>query len=79
MFQVRKDGFKDNPAVPEELDLVEEEDQFTHMITLDDATTGIGNIYLHLHCSPSALFALPNLCPLCDPVFLTGLVAQSVM
>ncbi len=40
MFQVRKDGFKDNPAVPEELDLVEEEDQFTHMITLDDATTG---------------------------------------
>ena len=40
MFQVRKDGFKDNPSVPEELDLVEEEDQFTHMITLDDATSG---------------------------------------
>lgn len=40
MFQVRKDGFKDNPSVPEELDLVEEDDQFTHMLTLDDATSG---------------------------------------
>jgi len=40
MFQVRKDGFKDNPSVLEELDLVEDDDQFTHMITLDDATTG---------------------------------------
>ena len=40
MFQVRKDGFKDNPSVPEELDLVEEDDQFTHMITLEDATGG---------------------------------------
>ena len=40
MFQVRKDGFKDNPSVAEELDLVEEDDQFTHMITLDDATSG---------------------------------------
>ena len=40
MFQVRKDGFKDNPSIAEELDLVEEDDQFTHMITLDDATGG---------------------------------------
>lgn len=40
MFQVRKDGFKDNPAVPEELDVVEEDDQFTHMVGLDDATNG---------------------------------------
>jgi len=40
MFQVRKDGFKDNPSVLEELDLVEDDDQFTHMITLDDATNG---------------------------------------
>ena len=38
---MRKDGFKDNPSVPEELDLVEEDDQFTHMLTLDDATSGI--------------------------------------
>ena len=49
MFQVRKDGFKDNPAIPEELDLVEEDDQFTHMITLDDATGGeeILNVFKH--------------------------------
>merc|ERR1712025_489744 len=36
MFQVRKDGFKDNPAVLEELDLVEEEDQYTHTVPLID-------------------------------------------
>ena len=34
MFQVRKDGFKDNPSVLTELDLVEEDDQFTHMISI---------------------------------------------
>ncbi|KAL3855231.1 hypothetical protein ACJMK2_014451 [Sinanodonta woodiana] len=37
MFAIRKDGFKDHPAVMEELDLVEEADQFTHMMTLEDA------------------------------------------
>lgn len=36
MFQIRKDGFKDHAAIIEELDVVEEEDQFTHIITLDD-------------------------------------------
>lgn len=40
MFQVRKDGFKDHAAVIEELDIVEEEDQFTHLITLDDVKSG---------------------------------------
>ena len=35
LFQVRKDKFKDNPAVKEELDLVEEEDQITHQVELD--------------------------------------------
>ena len=56
MFQVRKDGFKDNPSVAEELDLVEEEDQFTHMITLDDATSGeeILNVF-KVFISPSFL------------------------
>uniref|UniRef100_A0A0K8SYN4 MI domain-containing protein n=2 Tax=Lygus hesperus TaxID=30085 RepID=A0A0K8SYN4_LYGHE len=37
MFQVRKDGFQSFPAVTEELDLVDEEDQFTHLVTFDDA------------------------------------------
>ncbi|KAF2654563.1 MIF4G-domain-containing protein [Lophiostoma macrostomum CBS 122681] len=36
LFQVRKDKYKDNPAVKEELDLVEEEDQHTHQHTLED-------------------------------------------
>ena len=36
MFAIRKDGFKDHPAVPEGLDLVEESDQITHLIGLDE-------------------------------------------
>ena len=36
LFKVRKDRYKDNPAVREELDLVEEEDQITHRVGLED-------------------------------------------
>ncbi|KAI4108520.1 MAG: hypothetical protein L6R37_000956 [Teloschistes peruensis] len=36
LFQVRKDKYKDNPAIREELDLVEEEDQIIHRANLDD-------------------------------------------
>ncbi|GAA6037148.1 hypothetical protein JCM8097_008759 [Rhodosporidiobolus ruineniae] len=36
LFQVRKDKFKDNPIIPEGLDLVEDEDIITHRISLDD-------------------------------------------
>eukprot|EP00835_Amoeboradix_gromovi_P001024 NODE_40_length_29852_cov_0.370215.p3 type:complete len:515 gc:universal NODE_40_length_29852_cov_0.370215:545-2089(+) len=36
LFQVRKDGFVNYPRVLNELDLVEEEDQITHKIGLDD-------------------------------------------
>lgn len=36
LFQVRKDKYKDNPAIKDELDLVEEEDQITHNTKLDD-------------------------------------------
>ncbi|KAI1190531.1 hypothetical protein F5B17DRAFT_386250 [Nemania serpens] len=35
LFQVRKDRFKDNPSIPEELDLINEEDQITHRLELD--------------------------------------------
>ncbi|KAI9585813.1 pre-mRNA-splicing factor CWC22 homolog [Glossina fuscipes] len=38
VFQVRKDGFKDHQSVIESLELVEENDQFTHLLTLDEAT-----------------------------------------
>ncbi|GAU98157.1 hypothetical protein RvY_09337 [Ramazzottius varieornatus] len=36
LFAIRKDKFKDHPSVVKELDLVEEEDQFTHPLTLTE-------------------------------------------
>ncbi|KOS12530.1 mif4g-domain-containing protein [Malassezia pachydermatis] len=36
LAQTRKDKFQDNPRIPEQLDLVEEEDQITHQVSLDD-------------------------------------------
>ncbi|KAF9507851.1 hypothetical protein BS47DRAFT_270663 [Hydnum rufescens UP504] len=36
LFQVRKDKYKDNPILPEGLDLVQDDDQITHRISLDD-------------------------------------------
>ena len=36
LFAVRKDQFKANPAIQAGLDLVDENDQYTHMLTLDD-------------------------------------------
>lgn len=35
LMQVRKDRYKDNPILPEGLDLVPEEDQVTHEVVLD--------------------------------------------
>ena len=40
MFAVRKDGFKDHPAVIPELDLVEEDDQITHLLSIEDEYDG---------------------------------------
>ncbi|KAF8638877.1 hypothetical protein AX17_001932 [Amanita inopinata Kibby_2008] len=36
LMQVRKDKYKDNPIIPEGLDLVEEEEQITHTIQLEE-------------------------------------------
>jgi len=36
LMQYRKDKYKDNPILPEGLDLVLEEEQITHQITLDE-------------------------------------------
>jgi pre-mRNA-splicing factor CWC22 len=36
LMQVRKDKYKDNPILPEGLDLVPEEDQITHQVQLED-------------------------------------------
>ena len=35
-MQVRKDRYKDNPVIPEGLDLVEEDEQITHQIHLEE-------------------------------------------
>ncbi|KAG5437092.1 hypothetical protein PCANB_001213 [Pneumocystis canis] len=36
LFQVRRDKYKDNPIIPDGLDLVEDGDQITHMLSLND-------------------------------------------
>ncbi|KAL7675726.1 hypothetical protein ACOME3_001993 [Neoechinorhynchus agilis] len=36
LFAVRKDGFKDFPSLVDELNIVEEDEQFTHALCLDD-------------------------------------------
>ncbi|KAL9126326.1 MAG: hypothetical protein Q9217_004610 [Psora testacea] len=36
LFQIRKDQYKDNPAIPEALDILPEEDLIEHRISLDD-------------------------------------------
>ncbi|KAJ9573873.1 hypothetical protein L9F63_008733 [Diploptera punctata] len=40
IYQVRKDEFRHHEAVIKDLELVEEEDQFTHLVTLDEAKEG---------------------------------------
>ncbi|KAJ3526969.1 hypothetical protein NMY22_g9954 [Coprinellus aureogranulatus] len=37
LMQVRKDKYKDNPIIPEGLDLVEEDEQITHQIQLEES------------------------------------------
>ncbi|KAJ1675184.1 pre-mRNA-splicing factor cwc22, partial [Spiromyces aspiralis] len=36
LFQIRRDQFKDYPIIPEGLDLVDEEEQIVHEVSLDD-------------------------------------------
>ncbi|KAK9389793.1 armadillo-type protein [Lipomyces mesembrius] len=40
LFLIRKNEYRDHPDIAEKLDLVEEEDQITHMIGLDDELNG---------------------------------------
>ncbi|KAF9436461.1 pre-mRNA-splicing factor cwc22 [Entomortierella beljakovae] len=37
LFQIRKDKYKDNPPIAQELDLVDSDEQITHMLGLDEA------------------------------------------
>lgn len=41
LFEQRKNGFKDNPMIPEGLDLIEDEDLITHRVGLDDETVDL--------------------------------------
>lgn len=52
LMQVRKDKYKDNPIIPEGLDLVEEEEQITHQIQLEEQL----NIQEGLSTLPLPLF-----------------------
>jgi pre-mRNA-splicing factor CWC22 len=63
LFQVRKDKYKDYPAIRDELDLVEEEDQITHNIDLDgDITTeDTLNIFKYVPSPRSPLHFSANL------------------
>ena len=49
LFAIRKSGFKDFPAIPKELDLVEREDQITFEIGLEEEV--IRMIRLHKQIS----------------------------
>ena len=46
LMQVCKDKYKDNPILPEGLDLVLEEDQITHQVALEDGAIS-GTAYAH--------------------------------
>ena len=47
LFQIRKDQYKDNPAIPEALDILPEEDLIEHRIGLDEdlSTQDTANIF----------------------------------
>lgn len=65
MFAIRKDGFKDHPVVPDGLDLVDEDDQFTHMLPLEDEYTPediLSKTRLMTLCRIMCVYYFPNLC-----------------
>lgn len=62
MFAIRKDGFKDHPIIPDGLDLVEEEDQFTHMLPLED-DYNTEDILSTISCTSICHFRVLNLLP----------------
>ena len=48
MFAIKKDRFADYPSIAEGLDLINEDDQITHLISLDDELDGEDNISNYL-------------------------------
>jgi len=55
LMQVRKDKYKDNPILSERLDLVEEEEQITHEIQLEEDLKVEEGLSMYPFCHP-ALF-----------------------
>lgn len=60
LMQVRKDKYKDNPIIPEGLDLVEEEEQFTHRIQLEEELQVQEGLSQFLPLLSPNLFAHPH-------------------
>jgi pre-mRNA-splicing factor CWC22 len=61
LFAVRKDQFKANPAIQSGLDLVDENDQYTHMLTLDDPCEPepmLGKFYIGIKSFKKIFFLL---------------------
>jgi pre-mRNA-splicing factor CWC22 len=50
LMQVRKDKYKDNPILSEGLDLVEEEEQITHEIQLEEDLKVEEGLSKYLYC-----------------------------
>ena len=53
LFEQRKQGFKDNPILPEGLDLIEEEDLITHQLSLEDETVEVQTSIDVFHFDPN--------------------------
>lgn len=56
MFQIRKDKFKDHPAVIEELDLIDEDEQYIHLLSFDDDTYNSEDLLSKLFVATKFLF-----------------------
>ena len=55
LMQVRRDKYKDNPILPEGLDLVEEDEQITHQIQLEEELQVLEGLSEFASCSLSFL------------------------
>ena len=72
MFAIRKDGFKEHPAIVEGLDLVDEEDQITHLLSLEDDIEGEERLSTFHHTNSSHCLAFSPT-QMCSKLILTFL------
>lgn len=62
LMQVRKDKYKENPIIPEGLDLVEEEEQITHEIQLEEELKVQDGLSAYITFRSQCLALLTHLC-----------------